>query len=195
MNGQNFNSSSFLEDNQDRVVTTGADVPFGLASYPGKSVDGVVRANGSILRANPDGSNLELVAWGLRNPFRLRFDRYNRLFAENHGIDVRGSRPIANSPDEFQWIQQGAWYGFPDFTGGLPVTSPQFKPDGEPQPEFILAEHPMQPPHHVATFPAYSASMGFSFNDNPSFAPVGDAFIGSLDRTPRLQPAENHCHM
>ena len=73
----------------------------------------MTHASGSILRANPDGSKLELVAWGLRNPFRLRFDRFNRLFTANHGIDVRGSRPIANSPDEFQWIRQNTWYGFP----------------------------------------------------------------------------------
>ena len=133
-------------------------------------MDGIIRATGSILRANPDGSELELVAWGLRNPFRLRFDRYNRLFAANHGIDVRGSRPIANSPDEFQWIRPGFWYGFPDFSGGLPVTLPQFRPEGKPQPAFLLADHPMQPPRPVATFPPHSATMGFSFNDDPSFA-------------------------
>ena len=180
LNGQGFETPGFLDDFQNRDVTTGAYVPFGVSTYPGKVVDGMIRASGSILRANPDGSELELVAWGLRNPFRLGFDRHDRLFAANHGIDVRGSRPIANSPDEFQWIRPGLWYGFPDFTGGLPITLPQFKPELEPQPSFLLAEHPMQPPHPVATFPAHSAAMGFSFNDNPFFAPVGEAFIAEF---------------
>jgi glucose/arabinose dehydrogenase len=121
-----------------------------------------------------------LVAWGLRNPFRLRFDRFNNLFASNHGMDVRGSRPVANSPDEFQWIRPGVWYGFPDFTGGLPVTMPQFRPEGMPQPTFLLAEHPMQPHMPVASFPSHSATMGFSFNENPEFGPVGDVFIAEF---------------
>lgn len=180
LSGENFQTSGFLESFPNQVVTTGAYVPFGVETYPKKVVDGVVRANGSILRSNPDGSELELVAWGLRNPFRIRFDRFNRLFAANHGMDVRGSRPVANSPDEIQWIRPGLWYGFPDFTGGLPVTLPQFQPEGKPQPTFLLAEHPMQPPHPVASFPAHSATMGFSFNDNPSFAPIGDAFIAEF---------------
>ncbi|MCZ2259528.1 PQQ-dependent sugar dehydrogenase [Sporosarcina sp. G11-34] len=180
LNGEDFQTSSFLDDFPERTTTTGAYVPFGVPTYPGKVVGGIVRASGSILRANPDGSELELIAWGLRNPFRLRFDRYDRLFAANHGIDVRGSRPVANSPDEFQWIQPGVWYGFPDFTGGLPVTMPQFKPEGKPQPTFLLAKHPMQPPHPVATFPAHSAAMGFSFNENPSFGPIGDAFVAEF---------------
>ena len=180
LNGTDFQTSGFLEGFPNRVVTTGAFVPFGVETYPGKTVDGIIRASGSILRANPDGSELELVAWGLRNPFRLRFDRFNRLFASNHGMDVRGSRPVANSPDEFQWIRPGAWYGFPDFTGGLPVTMSQFRPEGKPQPTFLLEEHPMQPPMPVASFPSHSATMGFSFNENPEFGPVGDAFIAEF---------------
>lgn len=179
LNGQNFQTTGFLETDQ-RVVTTGAYMPFGVATYPGRTINGVVRASGSILRANPDGSELELVAWGLRNPFRLRFDRYNRLFALNHGMDVRGSRPVANSPDELQWIRSGLWYGFPDYTGGMPVTMPEFQPEGKPQPTFLLAEHPMQPPPPVANFPAHTATMGFSYNDNPFFGPVGDAYVAEF---------------
>lgn len=178
--GKDFQTSGFLDDVQTREVTTGAYVPFGVSTYPGKTVDGIIRAGGSILRANPDGSNLELVAWGLRNPFRLRFDRFNRLFASNHGMDVRGSRPVSNSPDEFQWIRPGVWYGFPDFTGGMPVTMPQFKPEGKPQPSFLLAEHPMQPPLPVTNFAPHSAVMGFSFNEDASFAPIGDVFIAEF---------------
>lgn len=44
------------------------------------------------------------------------------------------------------------WYGWPDYTGGLPITNPRFKPKGKPQPSFLLAQHPMQPPRPVVTF-------------------------------------------
>ncbi|MDW0116054.1 PQQ-dependent sugar dehydrogenase [Sporosarcina thermotolerans] len=178
LKGQNFTTTTFSDGNQE--VDTGAYSPFGVPSYPGEKVNGIVRASGSILRANPDGSDLELVAWGLRNPFRIHFDSYDRLFAANHGMDVRGSRPVANSPDEFQWIRPGMWYGFPDYTGGLPLTMPQFKPENEEQPEFLFAEHPMQPPMPVTVFPPHSATMGFSFNEKSAFGPIGDVYIAEF---------------
>jgi glucose/arabinose dehydrogenase len=102
------------------------------------------------------------------------------LFAANHGMDVRGSRPVENSPDEFQLIIPGMWYGWPDFTGGLPVTLPMFKPEGLPQPNFLLARHPMQPPKPVANFADHSATMGFDFNYDPTFGPVGDVFMAEF---------------
>lgn len=92
-------------------------------------------------------------------------------------MDIRGSRPVANSPDEFQLIRPGCWYGWPDFTGGLPVTLPQFKANDEPQPTFLLAEHPMQPPKPIANFKPHSATMGFSFNYNPLFGPDGSLYV------------------
>lgn len=180
LKGQNFQSPTFLEGFPNRQAITGAYEPFGVPSQSDRIINGVTRANGSILRANLDGSKLELVAWGLRNPFRIQFDQFNRLFAANHGMDIRGSRPVANSPDEFQLIQQGCWYGWPDFTGGLPVILPQFKPEGEPQPTFLWAEHPMQPPKPFTTFKPHSATMGFNFNYDPFFGPVGDAYVAEF---------------
>lgn len=110
----------------------------------------------------------------------MNFDHHNRLFATNHGIDERGSRPIANSSDEFHIISPGTWYGWPDYTGGLPVTLPMFKPENKPQPEFLIRSHPMEPPKPLAIFAPHSAIMGFDFNYNPSFAPIGDVFIAEF---------------
>lgn len=180
LRGENFETNTFLEDFPNRTVLTGGYSPFGVPSYRGEIVNGIVRASGSILRANPDGSELELVAWGLRNPFRIRFDRSNRLFAANHGYDNRGSRPIANAPDEFVHIRKGIWYGFPDFSAGKPITSPEFKPEGMEQPTFLFERHPMKPPKPFATFAPHSATMGFSFNYNRSFGPYGDAYISEF---------------
>jgi glucose/arabinose dehydrogenase len=180
LRGQNFRTRNLLSSSSDNYTFTGAFSPYGMPSYPGETVKGSVRASGSILRANPDGSELELVAWGLRNPFRIKFDRYNRLFVANHGIDERGSRPIANSPDEFHMITPGMWYGWPDYTGGYPVTLPMFKPEGKPQPEFLLLRHPSKPPKPFASFAPHSATMGFDFNENPHFAPIGDVFIAEF---------------
>lgn len=180
LNGQNFLTEDIQTSSPNDYTCTGAYSPFGIQNAPYEIKKGIIRASGSILRANPDGSNLELVAWGLRNPFRLKFDRFNRLFSTNHGADVRGSRPIDNSPDEFQLIMPGIWYGWPDYTGGLPVTLPRFKAEGRPQPKFLIAKHPMLPPKPFSIFAPHSAIMGFDFNYDSNFGPYGDAYIAEF---------------
>ncbi|MBY0599469.1 hypothetical protein [Bacillus bingmayongensis] len=80
--GKNFRTKNYLSGVSSEQVWTGAFSPFGVSSYKGEYKNGMVKANGSILKANPDGSQIELVAWGLRNPFRLKFDRHNRLLLD-----------------------------------------------------------------------------------------------------------------
>jgi hypothetical protein len=55
-----------------------------------------------------------------------------------------------------------------------------FKAEGKPQPTFLLDQHPMQPPKPIAAFAPHSATMGFDFNYNSSFGPVGEVFIAEF---------------
>lgn len=180
LNGQNFETYNMLAEASNEIVKTGAYSPYGVPNLPFEVRKGVIKASGSILRANLDGSKLELFAWGFRNPSYMKFDETNRLFVSNNGYDVRGSRPIANAPDEFYIVSPGAWHGWPDYSGGEPVSLPKFKPEGGAQPEFLIKNHPNIPPKPYATFPANSGIRGFDFNYNSAFGPYGDVYIAEF---------------
>jgi len=180
LNGQNFETRNILIENKNEIAYTGAFSAYGEPNLPFETRKKVIRASGSILRANLDGSELELVAWGLRSISYLRFDEEYRLFASNNGFDIRGSRPIANAPDEFQLIIPQVWYGWPDYCGGEPVTSSRFKPEGGKQPEFLLTNHPGIPPKPFAAFPPNATIIGFDFNYNNAFGPYGDVYIAEF---------------
>jgi glucose/arabinose dehydrogenase len=82
-------------------------------------------------------------------------------------------------------IDKGTWYGWPDYSGGIPVTDPRFRPDGKPAAQFLLANHPNTPPKPVTRFVPHSGSMGFDFSRSSGFGYVGDAFVAQFgDATP-----------
>jgi glucose/arabinose dehydrogenase len=185
VNGQNFGTYNMLNMYRESIYT-GCYSPYGVSNNQYETKKGVLKASGSILRANRNGTQLELVAWGFRNPIRLKFDNEFQLFVANRSYDVRGSRPIANAPDEFHNVMYGVWYGWPDYSVGEPLTSPRFRPEGGWQPEFLLAEHPNIPPRPFAEFTPHSSIMGFDINYNRNFGPYGDIYIaefGSLGPT------------
>ncbi|MDF2907309.1 MAG: repeat containing protein [Herbinix sp.] len=176
LNGQNFLSNNLFNISRERAHT-GAFSTYGVPNQPNEIKKGIVKGSGSILRANRDGTELELVSEGFRNPLYVKFDRDFRLFISNRGYDVRGSRPIANAPDELHYLTPGLWYGWPDYAAGEPVTSPRFKPEGGPQPEFLILNHPNIPPKPFAEFQPHSSIMGFDFDYTNSFGNFGDIYV------------------
>jgi glucose/arabinose dehydrogenase len=124
------------------------------------------------MRIRPEGGPPQLVAWGLRNPFGLAF-LGNQLYVTDNGYDQRGSRPVWGAPDVLWAIQSGAWYGWPDFSAGLPLTDKRFKTKGG----FVLQNHPNRPPRPVAIFGVHSSADGFDFCRNPAFGHPGEAFV------------------
>ena len=133
----------------------------------------------AVYRMNPDGTGLEFFAWGLRSPFGFRFGPDGRLYCSDNGPDERGSRPIANAKDDLWIIRKGAWYGFPDFSSGVPVTDPKFVSDRGPKPKFLLRDHlPVDKP--FASRPPHTGVTKFDFSRSANFGFNGQMFLGEL---------------
>jgi glucose/arabinose dehydrogenase len=179
MVGENFKTKHALENNRGTAMT-GGFVPFGQISEPGQKIKGAIKSSGSVLRVRPDGSNLELVAWGFRNPFGLAFSADGKLYVTDNSYDDRGSRPIWGTADVLWQVNKGIWYGWPDFSGDEPLTRKKFKPPGKAQPKFLLANHPNTPPAPVAKFGVHSSADGLDFSRSQGFGHVGQAFIALL---------------
>ncbi len=162
--GVNVETENPLSSEPGAHATTGAFVPFGTRTTPGQRIPGQLPCTAAVMRCDPDGSNLEVVAWGLRNAFGLGFLPDGRLLVTDQGADDRGSRPAGNVPDLLFEVRKGAWYGWPDFVGGEPITAPQYRPERGPQPSFVLANHDElpAPERPLLRFPPHAAAVKFA---------------------------------
>ncbi|MDP9069782.1 MAG: sugar dehydrogenase [Actinomycetota bacterium] len=190
--GVNVVTADPRDDAAGEQVATGAFVPFGTPTQPGQRVPARLPCTAAVMRCGLDGSDLELVAWGLRNAYGLGFLADGRLVAVDQGADDRGSRPIGNAPDLLHEIRGGSWCGWPDFVGDEPVTHPRFRPQSGPQPTFLLDNHDELPPpaHPLAAFPPHSAATKFAVAP-PSQGPwSGHLFVTLFgDEVPLTAPS------
>jgi glucose/arabinose dehydrogenase len=188
--GRNYDDRNVLGDLKE-TIRTGAFVPFSTETSPGQVIPGNVKASGAILRCDPDGSGLEVVAWGLRNPYGLAFAPDGRLFATEHGMDNRSQRQIVGDFDDLYLVEPGRWYGWPDFASGIRLDDPRWGEGGQGR-EPVLAEFPeSDPPLPIVSFPPHAAANGLTISPGGAFGFQGQAFValfGDLApiTTPRL---------
>jgi hypothetical protein len=163
LTGWNAETVDERSSDSTRRILTGPFMPYGQATAEGQVVPGRLPCTASVMRSNLDGSNLELVAWGIRNAFGLGFLPDGRLLATDQGADERGSRPIANAPEFLFEVKRGSWYGWPDFIGGEPVTDSKYCALGAASPKFLLVNHDElpRPERPLAVFPTNSAATKF----------------------------------
>lgn len=144
-------------------------MPLGTSAEAGQIIRGQLKSNGVVYRCNPDGSELEVYAWGFRNPYGLALDGTGRIFVLDQGGDGRGSRPV-EAPDALYELKQDAWYGWPDYYAGKPIT------DYSDDAEFVLQKHPkLEAPLHC--FEEHSSSVTMDISKSSAFGYKGQAFV------------------
>ncbi|HEX8947608.1 MAG TPA: hypothetical protein VF790_01530 [Dissulfurispiraceae bacterium] len=183
LNGYNFETKDFPAPYWRGKIITGAFSPFGAVTKKGQIIKGEIPCSGAVLRINPGGGALELVAWGFRNPRGFAFSPDGRLFVTDRMYDKRGSRPVSGTGDILWDVKEGTWYGWPDFHGNRPLNGePGYRPRGGPSPEFLLAQHPNIPPKPTAVFAVHSSPEGLDFSRKEAFGFVGQAFVAQAGK-------------
>lgn len=189
--GTNYITADVLKEGSKDKMTTGAFLPYGTPSESGQVIKGTVPCSGSVMRIPLKGGKPELVAWGFRNPYGLCFDSKGALYVTDNGYDDRGSRPVWGAGDYLWKVEQGKWYGWPDFSGGHAIYEGNLSVPGKGKPLRILAEDPETPPHPVVSMGVHSASNGFDFSRSKDFGFEGEAFIAQFgDMSPDVGKVE-----
>jgi glucose/arabinose dehydrogenase len=191
LNGVNIETANPLSTDKTATALTGAFVAFGEPTEAGRRIAAQLPCTSSIMRCNADGSELELVAWGLRNAYGLGFLPDGRLLAVDQGADDRGSRPVGNVPDMLFEIRRGAWYGWPDFIGDAPITDSRFQPERGEAPTFLLANHDQLPPPEspLLRFPPHTAAVKFDVAPDNASRWAGHLFVALFgDEVPMTAP-------
>jgi glucose/arabinose dehydrogenase len=112
----------------DTTVTVPFE-PLGVSDITHIPASPMSKPTGAIYSISPDGGDLRLEAWGIRNPVGLVVSEFGRVYFTDQGMELRGTRPIAHDPDGLFRLVTDAWYGWPDFSRSLhPVGEARFQP-------------------------------------------------------------------
>lgn len=164
------------------LVETGGFKPFKTPAKKGEKIKGELFCSSGVWRSHPDGSNVELLAWGIRNPFGMAISDEGELYVSDNDFEEKSARAVANDPDRI-WhiknakqphgsVQTPDWYGFPDICGdGLPVNHETHLPlKGEPALPIIADPPPwagpavfLEKPHSCMTKMDFCRSEAFGF--------------------------------
>ncbi|WP_019395535.1 PQQ-dependent sugar dehydrogenase [Priestia filamentosa] len=170
------------------LTETGPYKPFGTPAKKGEVIKGELWCSTGLWRSKPDGSDVELLAWGLRNPYGLAFNEDGELYASDNCLEEKGERAIAGDPDRIWHIKNSKtphgsvktpdWYGFPEMRAdGVPVWDEKCKPSKGQRAERLIENLPewAGPPAYLEK--PHSAMTQMDFCRSDFFGYRGELFV------------------
>lgn len=141
LNGENYGDKK-----------TGAYMPYTNSSIKGQKIIAEKFGNSSIVKVDLKTNKTSLYACGIRNIKGWDLDSENNLISIVGGMENKGARPVKRDFDYLYKIKEGNWYGWPDFSGGDPISSPRFSDENK------LTQIITNPPNKVVPGPEYQFS-------------------------------------
>lgn len=168
-------------------VATGPYKPYGVPSSKGEVIEGQLWCNTGIWRSRPDGSEPELLAWGLRNPYGLAINEQGELYASDNDLEEKGDRAIAEDPEAIWHIRNASrphgsvstpdWYGFPDICkDGLPAWDEKHLPNRGVPAEPLIENPPEWAGPAAFLEKPHSAMAKMDFSRSDEFGHRGELF-------------------
>jgi glucose/arabinose dehydrogenase len=142
---------------------------------------------------------------GLRSDFGYRFDRRGNLISTQNSGNPIPPRDIFDDWETIWKIEEGKWYGWPDYWSGLPVTDDRFRaPSGSdiqraPDPhKFVLTEDTRRrlldgetkPPQPLVKLKPHVAAEGFVFGRDDFGIPEDDILLAEFGTVVTYQAKE-----
>ncbi|MGG5462265.1 hypothetical protein [Clostridium sp. B9] len=130
LNGRNY------DENRKGVFS-----PFNTKTSKGQVIKGGEVGNASVYRIDLKTNKKELYSYGLRNIKGIDYSNDGDVFIIVGGIEESGYRPLSGDCDYLYKLDKNTWYGWPDYSGGDPVSSPRFREEGKPKVNFVTDQH------------------------------------------------------
>lgn len=121
-------------------IKTGAFSPFAVTTEKGEKVKNDKFGNGSIMAYSFENKKVSIYSHGLRNINGWDVNSDGKIKGIVGGMEDKGQRSIKDDKDYIYEFEKSAWYGWPDYSGGDPITSPRFT-DGR-KVDFLIENHP-----------------------------------------------------
>lgn len=196
LTGQNYQVpvSSMSNENKEKLpgspkdsVLTGVYVPLGQQTKEGQVIKGEKMCNGAFFQCNPDGSNIERIAWGLRSSFGYRYSPDGRLITTMNSANPMPPRGIYFDYEPVYEVVQDEWYGWPDYFSGIPITDKRFEYKEEHR-QFVLTSEThqqllkgkTQPRQPLMKLPVHSAAEGMVFGNGTMGVAANDILVAEF---------------
>ncbi len=170
------------------TTATGAFKPYGVPATKGEVVKGEFWCNTSVYRAKPDGSQPELLAWGIRNPYGLALNEANELYVSDNDFEEKGNRAVGEDPDRIWHLKSASapmgsvstpeWFGYPDYGGlGLPLWDERHKPNRGTQARQLIQNPPPLSGPAAVLFKPHTCLTMMDFCKSDNFGHRGKLFL------------------
>lgn len=162
---------------------TGSFCAYKTKNVPKQIVPGHFPGNGTIIIYNLKDKSADTFAWGVRNITGMDINNEGRIFAGVGGMEDRGLRPIKGDSDYIYEIKKNTWYGWPDFSGGDPVTSPRFNSGKTKITDFILESHPTEnPPAPLYQHSGLGVLYGIAIDRHGYIGDIGNIYFSDFEK-------------
>ncbi|MGL4772719.1 MAG: hypothetical protein ACRC2K_04050 [Clostridium sp.] len=100
--------------------------PYGEDGVPGEKVKGASIGNASVYKIDVKSKKYKLYSTGIKNIVGWDYNSEKEIFMAVQGMEDKEPRSVSRDRDYIYTLVKDEDYGFPDFSGGDPITSPRF---------------------------------------------------------------------